>query len=74
LFGIYFYKNYHLRRILTDYGFTHHPLKKNFPLTGYYELNYSFMNKLIELKKVILVQELRNLLSENNWNFSLQLY
>lgn len=73
LFGIFFYKNDNLRRILTDYGFVHHPFKKNFPLTGYYELNYSFVNKLIELKKTILVQEWRNLLSENNWNFVFQL-
>lgn len=73
LFGIFFNKNDNLRRILTDYGFIHHPFKKNFPLTGYYELNYSFVNKLIELKKIILVQELRNLLSENSWNFVFQL-
>jgi hypothetical protein len=73
LFGIFFHKNNNLRRILTDYGFIHHPFKKNFPLTGYYELNYSFVNKLIELKKTVLVQELRNLLSENNWNFIFQL-
>jgi NADH:ubiquinone oxidoreductase subunit C len=73
LFGIFFNKNDNLRRILTDYGFIHHPFKKNFPLTGYYELNYSFVNKLIELKKTILVQELRNLLSENNWNFTFQI-
>lgn len=71
LFGIYFRNNANLRRILTDYGFSHHPLKKNFPLTGHYELNYSFNSKLIKVKKVVLVQELRNLLSENIWDFTI---
>jgi NADH-quinone oxidoreductase subunit C len=70
LFGIYFVSNSNLRRILTDYGFMYHPLKKNFPITGHYELNFSFSNKLVKVKNVILVQELRNLLSKNIWNFT----
>src|SRR6202035_538212 len=40
LFGIFFSDNPDLRRILTDYGFDGHPLRKDFPLTGYVELKY----------------------------------
>ena len=40
LFGIYFADNPDLRRILTDYGFEGHPLRKDFPLTGYVEVRY----------------------------------
>ena len=38
MFGIFFYKNKDLRRILTDYGFEGHPLLKSFPLVGYREI------------------------------------
>lgn len=65
LFGLFFLGNTNLRRILTDYGFLQHPFKKNFPLTGHYEVNFSFTSKLIECKRVTLVQELRNTLSQN---------
>jgi NADH:ubiquinone oxidoreductase subunit C len=40
LFGILFKNHTDLRRILTDYGFQGHPLRKDFPLTGYVELRY----------------------------------
>jgi NADH-quinone oxidoreductase subunit C len=45
LFGIYFADNPDLRRILTDYGFEGHPLRKDFPLTGYVELRYGDQKK-----------------------------
>ena len=47
-FGIYFTNNTDLRRILTDYGFTGHPLRKDFPLVGYYEVIYDDIEKCIK--------------------------
>lgn len=47
-FGIYFTDNLDLRRILTDYGFEGHPLRKDFPLLGYYELIYDDSEKRIK--------------------------
>lgn len=41
LFGIFFYNNKDLRKILTDYGFKGNPLKKDYPLVGYYDIFYS---------------------------------
>ena len=40
LFGVFFFNHPDLRRILTDYGFEGHPMRKDFPLTGYVELKY----------------------------------
>lgn len=48
LFGIFFYNNSNLRRILTDYGFKGHPLRKNFPLTGFFEIYYSDIDRRIK--------------------------
>ena len=50
LFGIYFADNPDLRRILTDYGFEGHPLRKDFPLTGYVELRYDEDQKARRLR------------------------
>lgn len=47
-FGIYFTNNTDLRRILTDYGLTGHPLRKDFPLVGYYEVIYDDIEKCIK--------------------------
>jgi len=46
MFGVYFFFNHDLRRILTDYGFNGHPLRKDFPLTGYLELFYDDNQKI----------------------------
>jgi len=47
MFGIFFYKNEDMRRILSDYGFEGFPLRKDFPLTGFFELQYSEEEKVI---------------------------
>jgi NADH-quinone oxidoreductase subunit C len=60
LFGIYFAGNPDLRRILTDYGFDGHPLRKDFPLTGYVELRYDEQQKRVVYEPVRLPQEFRS--------------
>jgi NADH-quinone oxidoreductase subunit C len=60
LFGIYFSDNADLRRILTDYGFDGHPLRKDFPLTGYVELKYDEDQKRVVYEPVRLKQEFRS--------------
>ena len=60
LFGIYFSDNPDLRRILTDYGFDGHPLRKDFPLTGYVELRYDEDQKRVVYEPVKLKQEFRS--------------
>ncbi|GHF28706.1 NADH-quinone oxidoreductase subunit C 1 [Kordiimonas sediminis] len=60
MYGVYFADHPDLRRILTDYGFQGHPLRKDFPLTGYVECRYSEEEKRIVYEPVELTQEFRN--------------
>jgi NADH-quinone oxidoreductase subunit C len=60
LFGIYFADHPDLRRLLTDYGFEGHPLRKDFPLTGYVELRYDEDQKRVVYERVRLKQEFRS--------------
>ena len=60
LLGVTFSNNPDLRRILTDYGFEGHPLRKDFPLTGYVEVRYSEEEKRVVYEPVKLVQDFRN--------------
>ncbi len=60
LFGIFFSDNPDLRRILTDYGFDGHPLRKDFPLTGFVELKYDEDQKRVVYEPVRLKQEFRS--------------
>lgn len=59
LFGIFFSNNFDLRRILTDYGFKGHPLRKSFPLTGFEETSFNNSEFKLNYTKVILAQQLR---------------
>lgn len=59
-FGIFFILNNDLRRILTDYGFSGYPLRKDFPLTGFIETHYDDNQKRICYRKLELSQEYRS--------------
>jgi NADH-quinone oxidoreductase subunit C len=59
MYGVLFAGNTDLRRILTDYGFTGHPQRKDFPLTGFVELRYSEEHKRVMYEPVQLAQDFR---------------
>ena len=60
LYGVYFADHPDLRRLLTDYGFEGHPMRKDFPLTGYVELRYDETQKRVVYEPVRLKQEFRS--------------
>ena len=67
MYGISFKDHPDLRRILTDYGFEGHPLRKDFPLTGHTEVRYSEDKKKVVYEPVNLDQEYRNFDFESPW-------
>lgn len=68
IFGVYVTDHPDLRRILTDYGFSGHPLRKDFPLSGFLEMQYSLQSKRVQYQKVILSQKYRGFSYKNPWS------
>tara|TARA_Y100001958_G_C21190183_1_gene518483 strand:- start:645 stop:1247 length:603 start_codon:yes stop_codon:yes gene_type:complete len=67
MYGIKFKNHPDMRRILTDYGFNGHPLRKDFPLTGFKEVRYSEKDKKVIYEPVKLEQDYRNFDFESPW-------
>ena len=67
MYGIKFKNHPDMRRILTDYGFTGHPLRKDFPLTGFNEVRYSEKDKKVIYEQVKLEQDYRDFDFESPW-------
>jgi NADH/F420H2 dehydrogenase subunit C len=67
LFGIFFSNHSDLRRILTDYGFEGHPLRKDFPLSGYIEARYDESEKRVLLEPIEMAQDFRFFEFANPW-------
>ena len=70
LFGIVFSGHPDLRRILTDYGFAGHPLRKDFPLTGFVQVKYDDTEKRVINEPVSLIQDFRTFDFESPWEGS----
>jgi NADH-quinone oxidoreductase subunit C len=67
LFGIFFLNHPQLQRILTNYGFKGHPLRKDFPLTGFVEIHYFEIRSEFMFAPVILTQNYRNFYFNETW-------
>jgi NADH dehydrogenase (ubiquinone) Fe-S protein 3 len=68
MYGIFFINHTNLKRILTDYGFEGHPLRKDFPLSGYVEVRYDEKNKRVVNEYLELSQEYRVFDFQTPWN------
>jgi NADH-quinone oxidoreductase subunit C len=67
MYGVGFSDNPDLRRLLTDYGFDGHPLRKDFPLTGFIELRYDDEQKRVVYEPVKLTQDFRSFDFQSPW-------
>jgi NADH dehydrogenase (ubiquinone) Fe-S protein 3 len=68
MFGIFFFNHPDLRRILTDYGFEGHPLRKDFPLSGFLEVYYNELKKRVVYEPINLSQQYRLFEFNSPWN------
>jgi NADH-quinone oxidoreductase subunit C len=68
--GIFFFKNNDMRRILSDYGFEGFPLRKDFPLTGFYEVQYSEEDKVVVSQTTKITQALRLFHFSSVWDLT----
>ena len=71
LFGVFFFNNVDLRRILNDYGFNGHPLKKDFPLSGFTETIFNYILGIITYDYVQMTQEFRFFNINSPWKYNL---
>jgi len=67
MFGVYLVHHPDLRRILTDYGFEGHPLRKDFPLSGYCEVRYDDSEKRVVSEPLEMAQEFRYFAFSSPW-------
>jgi NADH:ubiquinone oxidoreductase subunit C len=67
MFGIFFANHPDLRRILTDYGFEGHPLRKDFPLSGFVEVRYDDSEKRVLTEPLEMTQEFRSFDFASPW-------
>ncbi len=68
MYGILFRGNRDMRRLLTDYGFVGHPMRKDFPLTGYVEIDYNLSKGNVEYAPLQLKQDFRDFDVMSGWN------
>ena len=68
LFGVFFDQNDEIKRILTDYGFEGHPLRKDFPLSGYIETRYDDKLKRVVCEPIEHTQEFRSFEFATGWS------
>ena len=67
MYGIVFLEHSDMRRILTDYGFPDHPLRKDFPLSGYVEVRYDERQKRVICEPLEFAQEFRTFDFTSPW-------
>lgn len=70
MFGVFFTNHPDLRRILTDYGFQGHPLRKDFPLSGFLEVRYDDSEKRVITEPLEITQEFRSFDFANPWEIT----